>query len=113
MPLVRALPPLTPRRWADITWRRTSDLERKIMNGIVRRFSLEDKYGFIQPLIGKPDTTPDIFFHLSACRFGAAPPVGAEVRFKVVRGEKGIQCADIELVRIRMPRPEADRGLAL
>lgn len=61
-------------------------------------------YGFITPLIGKPDTVERVFFHISAMRSGGpgrpgAPPVGAEVRFRLVRGVKG-QAADVELVEI-------------
>lgn len=72
------------------------------MNGIVKSFTTARGFGFIQPLVGKPDETDNVYFHISACRFGAAPPVGAEVRFKLVRGGGGgrTQAGDVELVEI-------------
>jgi cold shock CspA family protein len=71
------------------------------MNGIVKSFTTARGFGFIQPLVGKPDETDNVYFHISACRFGAAPPVGAEVRFKIVRGSGGrTQAADVEALEI-------------
>ena len=71
------------------------------MNGIVKSFTTARGFGFIQPLVGKPDETDNVYFHVSACRFGAAPPVGAEVRFKIVRGNGGrAQAADVEALEI-------------
>ena len=70
------------------------------MTGIVRSYNDRRGYGYIQPLIGRPDTTPDVFFHISSVRGGIAPPKGAEVRFLLVRGERGPQAADIELMTL-------------
>ncbi len=70
------------------------------MNGIVKRYNSRHGFGFIAPLIGKPDTTPEVFFHATAVRGGAAIPAGAEVQFDLVRGEKGPQAANVELVRV-------------
>jgi cold shock CspA family protein len=70
------------------------------MTGIVKKFFEKAGYGFIQPLIGKPDTTPEVFFHVSSVRGRIAPPIGAEVRFKLVRGEHGPQAANVELLEL-------------
>lgn len=75
------------------------------MNGIVKRYNTDRGFGFIAPLVGKPDETDNIYFHVSACRFGAAPPVGAEVKYKVVRRGGGrTQAADIEVVQVQLWR---------
>ncbi len=71
------------------------------MNGLVRRFNHYRGYGFIEALTGHPGSNPEFFFHASACRGGIAPPIGAEVRFRVVRGEKGPQAAAVEVVGVR------------
>jgi CspA family cold shock protein len=74
------------------------------MNGIIRRFNHARGYGFIEPLVGKPGQVADVFFHASAIRIEGrgrpSVPIGAEVRFKLVRGSKGPQAADVELVEI-------------
>lgn len=70
------------------------------MNGLVRYYDNRKAYGFIEGLTGHSGSNPMIFFHLSACRTQTAPPVGSEVRFNLVRGEKGPQAANIQLVHI-------------
>jgi cold shock CspA family protein len=74
------------------------------MTGIIKRYDDKKRYGFIMPLVGKPDAVQHVFFHASAgvVRNGRQPtfPVGAQVRFRLVRGEPGPQCADIELVEL-------------
>ena len=81
------------------------------MNSIMRSYFDSKKFGFITPLVGKPGTTPDVNFHGSAIRKRgrASPglPRGAEVRFDVVRGERGLQAANIELVRVRLSSRES------
>jgi cold shock CspA family protein len=74
------------------------------MNGIVKRFDGNRGFGFIQPLCGDK-RAPEVYCHISAvkCRRGqqpAAPPIGAEVKFKLVRGERGPQAAEVELVEL-------------
>ena len=49
-------------------------------------------------MIGKPDTAPEVFFHISAVRSRVPPPIGAEVSFVLVRGTKRPQAANVELV---------------
>lgn len=75
------------------------------MNGLVRSFNEHKGYGFIAPLIGKPDQVESVFFHITSVRKinGVRPtvPRGAEVRFEVVRGDKGPQAANVELVTVR------------
>lgn len=82
------------------------------MNGIVRRVHDDGQFAFVEGLTGKPFGTgnPMVFLHRNACKNGILPPVGAEVKFQVVRGEKGPQAAACELVRVRLPRNEADCG---
>jgi CspA family cold shock protein len=72
------------------------------MTGIVKRFNANRGFGFITPLIGKPNEVADVYFHVSSMRRRntGAPPVGAEVRFKLVRGNEGPQAAEIELTGI-------------
>lgn len=72
------------------------------MTGLVYSYNATRGFGWITPLIGKPDTTPRIFFHATAIRDRQAIPRGAEVSFTVVRGEKGPQCADVRLLRRRL-----------
>jgi cold shock protein len=76
------------------------------MTGLVKYFDERRGYGFIQPLIGLGPNAPELFFHISAvcrskpdCRRGV--PCGAEVSFKIVRGNKGPQAADVELIEAR------------
>jgi cold shock CspA family protein len=76
------------------------------MNGIVRRYNDRRGFGFIEGLTGHPGANPEIFFHVSSVEGCIAPPVGCEVSFIVVRGEKGPQAADVRLVRVRLPRSE-------
>ena len=84
------------------------------MNGIVKSFNEHRDFGFIEGLTGKPSGgNPMIFYHKTAIRGGAALPIGSEVRFALVRGEKGVQACDIEAVRVRLPRrdgPHIDGG---
>ena len=71
------------------------------MNGIVTRFFDRKGYGYIQPLVGKPDEVAEVWFHRQACVEKAAPPPGAEVKFDLVRGRDGRpQAANVELVRL-------------
>jgi len=71
------------------------------MNGIVTRFFDRKGYGYIQPLVGKPDEVSAVWFHRTSCVERAAPPPGAEVKFDLVRGRDGRpQAANVELVRL-------------
>jgi CspA family cold shock protein len=72
------------------------------VNGIVTCYDNRRGFGFIKPLIGRPDAAPDIFFHASAVRGGISPPKGAEVSFLVVRGNRGPQAADVQLVQVKL-----------
>jgi cold shock CspA family protein len=70
------------------------------LTGIVKSFN--GTFGFIQPLIGRPDADR-VFFHVSAiCRDKDNPepaiPKGAEVRFDLVRSDDGRpQAANVRL----------------
>jgi cold shock CspA family protein len=71
------------------------------MTGIVRTYRSDRGYGWLQPLIGKPISTSDIFFHVRSCVDGMAPPFGAEVSFDLVRGPAGRpQAANVRLVKL-------------
>ena len=59
------------------------------MTGLVRRYNAARGFGFIQPLIGKPTQTKDVFFHRANVHSGGNLPVGAEVEFDVCRGSDG------------------------
>jgi cold shock CspA family protein len=75
------------------------------MDGLVKWYSPEKGYGWIMPLIGKPDSTPDLYFHISAVRDGLALPAGARVSFVIVRGTEGRQqAADIQVKQERLRR---------
>lgn len=73
------------------------------MTGLVTYINDEKGFGFIKPLIGQPDSTEAIYFNMAQFRRDkhgrrpAPPPVGAELRFDVCRGEKGQQACNIEI----------------
>lgn len=71
------------------------------MNGIVRRFDFRRGYGFIEGLTGHPGSNPEFFFHISSVRDQIPPPIGCEVTFTAVRGERGPQAAGVQMVRVR------------
>lgn len=89
------------------------------MTGLVTFMNEERGFGFIKPLIGKPDSKETIYFHMAQFRRDtdgrrpAPPPVGAELRFDVCRGEKGPQATNIELVTLRLKRGEAKGGVTV
>ncbi len=73
------------------------------MDGIVRDWNSRKGYGWIQPLIGRPDETADVFCHISQLRRGRGedpipPPIGARVRFSLCQGSKGLQAAGVSIV---------------
>ena len=71
------------------------------MNGIVTKYNADRGFGFIQPLIGKPSETPDLFFHINSCLDEVAPPIGCEVKFRVVRAPHGrVQALGVEVVEV-------------
>lgn len=75
------------------------------MNGIVKFYDAQKGYGFVTPLTGGGTETAAIYFHASAvCRpekgFLPAIPQGAEIRFDLVRSDRGPQCANIRLVKL-------------
>lgn len=76
------------------------------MNGIVRSYNDAKGYGFIQPLIGKPDEVQNVYFHISGvARKGRERPTvvrGAEVSFDVVRGDRGPQAANVQLRTVKL-----------
>src|ERR1035441_6358241 len=72
------------------------------MTGIVRKYDTHRGFGLIEPLIGKPDSTELVFFHVSAIA-GRTPgeesaiPSGAVVEFDLCRGDRGPQAANVKL----------------
>ena len=75
------------------------------MTGIIVSYHPSQGYGFIQPLIGKPDSTPNVYFHSTAiCRKNGEEPAlprGAEVKFDLVRADGGrVQAANIRLMKV-------------
>ena len=64
-------------------------------HGTVNWFSGAKGYGFI-----KRNGKPDIFVHFSALRMDGYKQVheGDHVEFEVVKGEKGLQAADVDVV---------------
>jgi len=95
---------------------RPAQFERENMTGIVKSFNAEKGYGFLLPLIGRPDTVEPIFFHASAFKRkngerAAPPPVGAVLRFDLCRSDKGrgVQACNIELetqgLKLALERP--------
>jgi len=74
------------------------------MTGIVKSFNAEKGFGFVTPLIGRPDTVEPIFFHIANFKRkngerAAPPPVGGVLRFDVCRSDRGrgVQCCNLEL----------------
>ena len=77
------------------------------MTGIVKFFDDKGGFGFIEPLIGRPGETENVWFHVSAiCRTEAgyrpAIPSGAEVTFDLCRAEGGrVQAANVRLRTVK------------
>jgi cold shock CspA family protein len=74
------------------------------MTGLVKRYDPDRGWGLIQPLIGAPGADL-VFYHFTALPrledgSRVEPPVGAEVSFLLVRGEKGPQAAAVRLRKI-------------
>ncbi|MFB3778809.1 MAG: cold-shock protein [Bryobacteraceae bacterium] len=66
------------------------------MDGIVRRFDSRRGFGWITPLIGSPDSTTDVWFHISAVRNAEILPGGCRVSFKIVDAPGGrVQAASV------------------
>lgn len=76
------------------------------MTGLIKSYSSGRGFGFITPLVGKPNSTEAVFFHVSgvAGRVDGGPepalPRGAEVTFDLVRGENGPQATNVTLVKL-------------
>lgn len=71
------------------------------MTGLVQSFDADRGFGFIKPLIGKPNEVKNVFVHVSQVAERKPLPVGAEVRFDLVRGEQGPQAANVTLRHLR------------
>ncbi len=76
------------------------------MTGIVVSYNADRGFGFIQPLIGRPDDTPNLFFHWSAIQGSATGrpqgiPRGTEVSFILVRAERGVQAANVTIQALK------------
>lgn len=78
------------------------------MTGIVQFFN--GRYGFVAPMVGEPDSTPNLYFSAAAILGEKAIPGGAEVEFQVVRGAKGPQCANVRLRTVKIPRAAPQTG---
>ncbi len=76
------------------------------MNGIIRSYNVDRKFGLINPLVGDPNKSAPVFFHLSTCLDGVAPPRGAEVTFKLCRGPEGQpQAFDVRILEVKLAKP--------
>lgn len=65
-----------------------SDFGTKKVEGVIKRYNKDDKYGFIQ---GEPNER-DIFFHLTtfaSSGFEGVPATGGKATLEVVAGPKG------------------------
>lgn len=72
------------------------------MNGLVERSINKAGYCLIKPLVGKPEEAHLIFCHISATKERCLPPTGAEVRFILCRGPRGVQAANVEVVELSL-----------
>ncbi|MEP7366193.1 MAG: cold shock domain-containing protein [Acidobacteriota bacterium] len=72
------------------------------MTGLIVSYDSARGYGWIKPLIGRPDEVGNVFVHRSQLRGCAALPKGAQVRFDLVRGGngRGPQAANVKLVTL-------------
>jgi len=89
------------------------------MTGIVQSFNDQKGFGFIKPLIGRPNDVENVFFHQSQFPMKNGrrpiPPVGAEVRFDLCRSDRGDgqQACNCELItRPMRAKPPAITGAA-
>lgn len=80
------------------------------MNGIVTSYNVKRKFGFIRPLVGTPDETMRVFFHQSAVMSSAGIPIGAEVSFRLVRGDHGPQAANVRPVYLETTEKRVEAG---
>lgn len=76
------------------------------MNGICVFFDVHRGFGRIRPLIGKPESAPEVYFHKSAILAGKdgrpqGIPEGCEVAFDLVRGEQGPQAFNVRAVLLK------------
>ena len=92
------------------------------MNGIVQMYNAERGFGFVKPMTGDGPNTPLVYFSkcaISRPKDGPEPaiPPGAEIKFDLVRGDKGPQCANVQLVKVngrslRLVKPEREKQTA-
>jgi cold shock CspA family protein len=72
------------------------------MNGIVKKWDCTRGYGLIAPLVGDPNAAL-VFVHRTSVpglKRDGNLPIGAEVSFTLVRGDRGPQAASVELIPI-------------
>lgn len=66
----------------------------QIVHGTVKWFNNSKGFGFLAP----EDGTEDVFVHFSAIKSEGFKSLeeGQKVKFEVVRGQKGLQAANVE-----------------
>lgn len=69
------------------------------MDGIVKVFGTRG-FGFITPLVGKPGAVDDVFVHARNCEGERPLPVGARVSFDLVRAARGVQAANVRVLKV-------------
>ena len=68
------------------------------MTGILKRYVSPKGFGFIAPLDRKGKYEPEIFFHIKSVTNATNLPIGCELRFDVVRSDKGPEAVNVELL---------------
>jgi len=74
------------------------------MDGIVKKWHPEKKYGLILPLIGKPDEVQLVFVHRTGLVRGQGLPVGALVEFELAKSERQRDHSGVQAINVRIKK---------